>query len=210
MKNKHIKLPNCLVLLVLQLFSLSIFAQNVASTQKIGQYAFAIQGAYGQGDFSFEKPHVGYSMTLKYFNTPKACFTLNHTQLFSSIDQVATSRKYSMSLGFERHFVVRSFSPYVGLEGGLNFIAVGSDYLKGGQNEYFINNLPLFLARPKVGMNIALGKNLAANVEYVYHWSAHSSGNSTNALFVNAETSYVFSRKTPYVALGLQYTFGKN
>jgi hypothetical protein len=210
MKNKLFFYPFSLIFLVIILVGSSSFAQTSPSDPKLGHFALGAQAAFGPKGFVYEKPHLGYSLSLKYFNSEKGCFSINHTQLFSGIESVASSRKYSLSLGGERHFVVGRFSPYLGLEGGLNFIAVSSDYLKGGQNEYFINNIPLYLFRPKLGVNVALNQTFAVNLEYVYQWSAHLDRDSLNELFVNAETAYAFSRKTPYIGLGLLVNFGQD
>lgn len=160
-----------------------------------------------------EQEKGGFGLQLRYFPTAKFAFVFSYNNTKSTVERyakISTGRNASLGFGFERHFLINNFSPYVGLEAGLNFTTVKSDLLKLASNEkYFQNHLPNYLFKPKIGLAYAIHENLFATVEGAYFWVISPDRANTNPLYDDSYTAIYFGRKLPTVSIGIHYLFNQ-
>ncbi len=179
----------------------------------IGRFSTGLLGSYSKSNISDELAKGGFAIQFRYFPIPKAAFSLTYQNIRSSVDRFQkTSQGFnsSLSFGFEKHVPFGSFSPYIGLEVGLNITRVESELIQLPSNiKYFQNNLPNYLFRPKAGVFYKINDNLLAHFEGTFNWVISADRNNANPLFDDSYTAIYFGRKVPTISVGIHYLFNE-
>lgn len=199
-----------ILFILFNIISFSIFSQD---STLIGRFSLGILGSYSKSNLSYEKAKGGFGAQFRYFPGNKSAFTVSYQNIRSSVERygkISTGINSSLSLGLERHFLIGNFSPYLGFELGLNITKVNSELLKlPSNNEYFQNNLPNYLFKPKVGFLYFVTENIFVNTEATYNWVVSASRENTNPLFDDSYTAIYFGRKVPTISIGIHYLFNE-
>jgi hypothetical protein len=179
----------------------------------IGRFSVGILGSVPISKIAEETPLGGFGLHFRYFPNERSGFSLSYQNLRSTISRYQKpSKGFNSSLGFgyEKHVPFGNFSPYIGLEVGINIIKVNSELIKLPSNiEFFQNNLPNYLIKPKAGFFYKINDNLMANVEGTYNWVFSSDRANSNPLFDDSYTALYFGRKVFSVSLGVHYLFNE-
>lgn len=198
--------------LIVLLSSLSqpFFAQD---STLIGRFSVGVHGSYFKSNISDEKSKGGGGFQLRYFPRPQSAFVMSYQNTRSTVlryEKISKGINYSLGFGFERHVVLGNFSPYLGLEVGLNITKVNSVLVKLASNEkYFQNNLANYLFKPKAGLAFTINDHLFATAEASYYWVISADRANTNPLYDDSYTPIYFGRKLPMASIGLHYLFNE-
>lgn len=187
----------------------SVVAQD---SSLVGRFGLGLNLLVGQPSNAEESLGKGYHAQLKYFPNPKLAFVLSTGQIFSALarnNETHPGNSFSISMGGELHKPMGSFSPYVGVELGVSFIHSSSSLVTATHNKYFINNLAVYLLKPKAGCMYAINDNLRANADLSYYWGYHPESRLLNPLFDNNGQPMFYSRKFALFSLGISYLFNE-
>lgn len=200
-------------IIILSLFFLYSFQNIAQDTTLIGRFSAGVTGLYSKSNLDYEKANGGFGLQFRYFPNAKGAFTISYQNVRSSVtrfEKLSQAINTSLAFGFEKHVPIANFSPYIGLEMGLNIIKVKSDLIKLPSNiQYFQQNLPNYLFKPKVGFCYAINDNVFANFEGTFNWVISADRENTNPLFDDSYTAIYFGRKVPTISLGLHYLFNE-
>ena len=128
----------------------------------------------------------------------------------SRLNKISNCINYSLGLGYEKHIPIGNFSPYLGIEAGINFTNVKSNFIKLPANIiYFQQNLPNYLFKPKIGALFKLNDNVFVNLEGSYNWVISLNRDFTNPLYDDSYTAIFFGRKLPTLSIGVHYLFNE-
>ena len=195
-------------LIVFLLFSKNVIAQD---STLVGRFSVGFLGSYSKSNIIEETAKGGGCFQFRYFPSQNFAFSLTYQNLRSSIiryDQKSLAFNSSLGFGFEKHVRIGSFSPYIGLEAGLNITKVKSNLIQLPSNiNHFQNNLPNYLFKPKVGFLYYINDNIFANLEGTFNWTISADRANTNPLFDDSYTAIYFGRKVPTVSIGIHYLF---
>jgi hypothetical protein len=197
-----------LLLLFFNIISFNIYPQD---STLIGRFSIGISGIYSKSNLADEQAKGGGCVQFRFFPRDKSAFTISYQNIRSSVERlgkISTGINSSLGIGLERHFPISNFSPYLGLELGLNITKVKSELIKlPSNNEFFQNNLPNYLFKPKVGFLYNVTENIFVNFEGTFNWVISADRDNTNPLFDDSYTAIYFGRKVPTVSIGIHYLF---
>ena len=198
---------------LITLFCFISFVSYTQDSTLIGRFSAGLLGSYSKSNISDELAKGGFGLQFRYFPSPKAAFSITYQNIRSSVERFEkTSQCFNSSLGFgfEKHVPIGNFSPYIGLEVGLNIARVKSELIQLPSNiKYFQNNLPNYLFKPKAGMFYKINDNLLAHFEGTFNWVISADRDNTNPLFDDSYTAIYFGRKVPTISLGIHYLFNE-
>jgi hypothetical protein len=198
---------------LLYLLCCQIYVSYAQDSTLIGRLAIGGTGLYAKSNIAEETSKVGYAIQFRYFPSPKAAFVLSYSSVKSDIMRLGKNNgasNSSIGLGFEKHFPFGNFSPFIGLEAGLNFKKVRSSLLQlPSNNKYFQQDLPNYLIKPKLGFLYKINESLHTQVEAGYFWTFNTDKQNTNPLFDESGQPIYFGRKIAVVSLGLMYLFAE-
>lgn len=199
---------NYYFLIVFLFISKSAFAQD---STLVGRFSIGLLGSYSKSNIIEETAKGGGGLQFRYFPSQNFAFSLTYQNLRTSIirfDKLSQAYNSSLGFGFEKHVPIGSFSPYIGLEAGLNITKVKSGLIQLPSNiKYFQNNLPNYLFKPKIGFLYYVNDNLFANFEGTFNWTISADRANTNPLFDDSYTAIYFGRKVPTLSIGVHYLF---
>jgi hypothetical protein len=200
----------CLILLIVVSFSW-IKNTSAQDTTLVGRFSVGVVGSYFKTNIAEEVYKGGAGFQMRYFPSQGFAFSISYNRLQSSIlrfNQISKAYNSSIGFGVEKHVPLGSFSPYLGLEAGLNFTRVNSNLVKLPSNiTYFQNNLPNYLFKPKIGCIYYINDNLFAHVEGAFNWVISADRANSNPLFDDSYTAIYFGRKIPTFSIGIHYLF---
>ncbi|MES2797506.1 MAG: hypothetical protein V4683_16160 [Bacteroidota bacterium] len=199
-----------ILILLFCFVSIQIFAQD---STLVGRFSAGLVGSYSQSNIADEKSKGGLGLQFRYFPNPGSAFSLSYHNVHSTVERfgkLSRGINSSIGVGFEKHLPIGNFSPYLGIELGLNITKVKSELIKlPSNNEYFQNNLPNYLFKPKAGLLYNLNDNLMAHFEGSYNWVISSDRENTNPLYDDSYSAIYFGRKIIIVSIGIHYLFNE-
>ncbi len=195
-------------LLIFLLISNLSFSQD---STLVGRFSVGVFGSYSKSNIVEEATKGGAGLQFRYFPSTNFAFSLTYQNLGTTIiryEKLSKANNSSLGFGIEKHIPFNNFSPYIGLEAGLNITKVKSGLIQLPSNIVnFQNNLPTYLLKPKVGLRYSINNNIFANFEASFNWAISADREYTNPLFDDSYTAIYFGRKVPTVSIGLHYLF---
>jgi hypothetical protein len=199
--------------ILLSLYLLYSFQISAQDTSLIGRFSAGISGLYSKSNLAYEKANGGFGLQFRYFPNMKNAFVISYQNVHSSVirfEKLSQAFNSSLAFGFEKHVPISNFSPYLALEVGLNITKVKSDLIQlPSNNQFFQNDLPNYLFKPKLGCGYRINDNIFLNVEGAFNWVISADRDNSNPLFDDSYTAIYFGRKVPTVSLGLHYLFNE-
>ncbi len=199
--------------LIILFFFKIIHFSNAQDSTLIGRFAISGLGSYSKSNIIDEIAKSGFGLQFRYFPTPKAAFIINFQNVWSAVERygkISRGANFSLGFGVEKHIPIGNFSPYLGLEAGINFTRVHSDLIQLPVNsQFFQNDLPNYLLKPKLGVLYKINENLHAQFETTFNWVISADRQNTNPLFDDAGKPIYFGRKVVTGSIGIMYLFGE-
>jgi opacity protein-like surface antigen len=196
--------------LLLTFLSTRIVAQD---STLIGRFSVGLLGSFSTTNISEEVSKGGFALQFRYFPVANSAFSLTYQNLRTSIarfERVSKCTNSNLGFGYEQHVPFNKFSPYAGLEVGLNITKTRSSLRHlPSNNQYFQNNLPNLLFKPKIGLLYNINSNILVHFEGSYNWIIATDRDNNNPLFDDVGTAIYFGRKVPTIAIGMHYKFNE-
>lgn len=193
-------------------FLIGLFSNETFAQKTVGRLALGLEAGYDIHSGPLEKGGLNIGGNFRYFPTSKAALVISVRNYAVSFQNAPTENSFvntTISLGGEKHFNFNKFSPYLGLEAGLQFSAASSFLMRLPSNSAYVNNSAKYIFVPKAGLFYQLTNHLNLVGEAVLI-NTFSPGDLAPLYDKNNDNLAPLLSKTNYLlSLGLVFKFNE-